>query len=231
MMADERQKQLMQEALDETLSPEVLHEFQKRLDSTPDEAHSFQRLKQVDKLLRSAPMERAPHTLAVNIMAKLAEGIQQRAQGKVSGLALALALALLTAVLMPILVIFAWLILGLLGNAAALGQALTSLTNFLTNVTAMVDSLVSNAQSVLNTYPEAPALVGAVVPVSVYWLWRTSRRHRADERQRSAESRLGDTGTNDPGVPVNKATTAEVRAAESRLQGNASQSRSGDDNK
>ncbi|MDZ4766721.1 MAG: hypothetical protein SGI73_19450 [Chloroflexota bacterium] len=209
-MANQRQRQLMQEALDETLSPDALHELQTRLDRTPDDAHTFNRLKQVDRVLRAAPMERAPHTLALNIMAKLAEGLQQRAHNKISGLALALALALLAAALMPLLIGFGWLIMGLLGNPAALGNVLNGLASVLASVSATLDSLVASAQRVVETYPEAPALVVAVIPISLLWLVRTARQHRGSERQRSAESRLADAN-----APMT--STAEVRAASERL--------------
>jgi hypothetical protein len=208
----------MQEALDETLAPDALRELQARLDAAPDDAQTFNRLKQVDRLLRNAPMERAPHSLAVNIMAKLAEGLQARAkQNRISGLALGIALALLAAVLMPILIGFGWLIMSVLSSPAALGSVLSSLANVIATVTAAFDNLVTSAQQMVETYPEAPALVAAIIPVSLFWLVRTARHHRATERQRSAESRLADASaaisqTHDPIT-----TTAEVRAAESRL--------------
>ena len=50
----------MQEALDGELESQGLHELYERIDEHPYEAVDFQKLKQVDRMLRSAPMERAP---------------------------------------------------------------------------------------------------------------------------------------------------------------------------
>jgi hypothetical protein len=216
-MANERQKNWMQEALDEALPPDKLHELRARLEASPEDAAQYERLQRIDRLLRSAPLERAPAALAVGIMARLAEALSQRA-GQRSSAALALTLAVLAALLLPLLVAFGWLILNSIGNPAALGQALSGLNALLAGVLAAVEGLLASAQRFVETYPEAPAAALAIIPISLAWLVRTARKHRTTEKQRRAESRLADTT-----APIEKpaAQAAEARAADPRLEGRA----------
>lgn len=216
-MANERQKNWMQEALDEALPPDSLRELRARLESSPEDAAQYERLQRIDRLLRSAPMERAPATLAVGIMARLGEALSQRA-GRRSSAALALTLAVLAALLLPLLVAFGWLILNTIGSPAALSQALSGLNALLAGVLAAVDGLLASAQRFVEAYPEAPAAALAIIPLSLAWLVRTARKHRSNEKQRRAESRLADTTASIENPTVQ---TSEVRAAESRLEGRA----------
>ncbi len=218
-MANERQKNWMQEALDETLPPESLHELRARLETSPEDAAQYERLRRVDRLLRSAPMERAPAALAVSIMARLAEAVSQRAGGR-SSAALALTLAVLAALLLPLLIAFCWLMLNTIGSPAALGQALAGLNALLVSVIAAVDGLLASAQRFVEAYPEAPAAALAIIPISLTWLVRTARKHRSNEKQRRAESRLADTTASSENPTVQ---AAQVRAAESCLDGRAAE--------
>ena len=74
-MANERQKRLMQEALETAPPPEGQRELRQHLDRDAESTAEFSRLKQVDALLRTAPFERAPARLALGIMAKLAQAV------------------------------------------------------------------------------------------------------------------------------------------------------------
>jgi hypothetical protein len=179
-MANERQKRLMQEALDESIPQEVRQRLMDQLDRDPDGAAAYQRLRQVDRLLRNAPFEHAPKTLAISIMARLAEGLKQQQENlsHISGLALALALALVTVVMLPILVGISWLFLTAIGSAAALASLMESLASITALVAAGVDSLVKGAQNLLATYPQTPALMVTLFPVGVYWLMRSGLMNR-----------------------------------------------------
>ena len=139
-MANERQRRLMQEALDNSLTPEGLQELHTRLDQDAIRvSNSFNRLRQVDRLLRTAPFERAPHTLALKIIARLAEGLDSQQLTRSSGLALALALALVTLALLPLMATIGWLILNTLGNAATLSALITQIAGLLTALISMLD--------------------------------------------------------------------------------------------
>jgi hypothetical protein len=104
-MADERQRQLMQEALDQSLPPELLEKLRKQLDNDPQGSQQFNRLKRVDDMLRSAPHERAPARLALSIMAKLAQTMNPRQLSTSSSAAVALGLAMVVMVALPVLTV------------------------------------------------------------------------------------------------------------------------------
>jgi hypothetical protein len=172
MMANERQRRLMQEALDNSLSAESLQEFHTRLDQDAIESAEFQRLRQVDRLLRTAPFERAPQTLALKIIARLAEGLDPQQLTRSSGLALALGLALVTLALLPLMASIGWLILNTVGNAAALSALIAQIAGLLAALINMLQAAVKGAQAVLETYPELPVVMLTTIPIAVFWLLR-----------------------------------------------------------
>lgn len=183
-MANERRNRLLQEALDRALPDETLQQLREQLDRDPETSQAFSRLKQVDDMLRSAPMERAPARLALGIMAKLAQAIKPQQLTSVSGLALALGLSLVVLVALPVLAAAVSLFLAAAGSAAALNAIIQQIANLMALVVAMLDALVKGAQSVLTNYPQAPLLLVSVVPIIAYWLLRTLRgeQDESDEK-------------------------------------------------
>ncbi|MBI5671150.1 MAG: hypothetical protein HZC41_24400 [Chloroflexi bacterium] len=172
-MANEQHRRLMQDALDEQLTPEAQHELHQQLSAEPDAAAEFDRLRRVEQLLRSAPMERAPQRLALSIMARLAETLQSKEQlAHTSGLALALALALVVVVALPLLVASAWLFLSAVSSAAALSSLIQSIVTLLTLLMGMMEAFIQQAQTVVADYPQAPALLIVLVPVALVGLMR-----------------------------------------------------------
>lgn len=177
-MANERQKQLMQEELDENLSPEMQAELFSHLERNTRDAENFDRLKQVDHMLRTAPHERAPQSLARSIMAKLVESLTPQQLSRISGLALALGLSLVAAVLMPLLVAAGWLVLTALGSATALSSAVSQIVALLSVGITLLETLAQQIQAFLTANPALPALMVLLVPASVLWLWRYLPRNR-----------------------------------------------------
>lgn len=180
-MANERRKRLMQEALDETLTQEMRQELYQQLDSDAESAEEYQHLRQVDRILRNAPFERAPKTLALNIMAKLAEGLKQQQLSHLSGLALAMALSLITLLVVPLLMGAVWLFLNAVGNAGALAGLMQTLVRLLALLVAGLDVIVDGAQALLKAHPETPALMLAIVPVVLFWIARSSLFNRTTD--------------------------------------------------
>jgi hypothetical protein len=163
----------MQEALDESLSPEARRELFEQLDTDADAAGDFNRLRQVDQILKTAPMEHAPARLALAIMARLAELKAEHLPGT-SGLALALALALMTLMLLPLLMAAGWLVLAALGSAAALSSALQQIVSLLALVLGVLKLFVEQAQDWLAASPQSAALL-ALIPIALYGLLRGRR--------------------------------------------------------
>lgn len=168
-MANDQLKQKMQEALDASLSAEALHELRKQLDKQPNDAAEFNRLKQVDKMLKEAPFERAPRHLALEIMARLAEAMKPENMSRTSGLAMALGLSLVMLVAVPLLVSAIGLFLYAAGSAAALAAVMHHIINLLAAVMSMLEVFVQGAQDVMSN-SQAPALLLALIPLTGYWM-------------------------------------------------------------
>ncbi len=180
-MADERHKRLMQEALDERLSAEAMQQLREQLASDEDILAEFDRLRRIDRMLGSAPMERAPARLALSIMAKIAKGVQEHQLNTASSLALALGLALVIIVTLPVLIAAVTLFLTAAGSAAALAAIIQAIAHLMAIVVAMLEVLVGGAQSILATYPQAPLLLISVTPIIAFWLLRiTQNDHEAE---------------------------------------------------
>ncbi len=178
-MANERQKRLMQEALDENLSSEARTELYSHLNQDARDAAAFDRLKQVDHMLRNAPHERAPHRLAMSIMARLAETMSPQQLSRISGLALALGLSLVAGIMIPLLVAAGWLLLGALGSAGALTTAIRTIVSLLAVAIALLEAVIRQIQEFLSAHPELPILMISLIPVSLFWLLRFVPRNRS----------------------------------------------------
>ncbi len=178
-MANERQKRLMQEALDENLTSDALDELQHQLNQDMSAADTFDRLQQVDRMMRNAPHERAPQRLAMNIMARLAQTIKPQQLSRLSGLALALSLSLVALVMMPLLLGIAWFMLSLIGSATALNGLIQGVVTLLAFGMASLEWFVLQVQTFLSANPEVPLFMVALIPISLLWLVRFGPRSRA----------------------------------------------------
>lgn len=181
-----RRMRLMQEAVDERLSTRQTQELRRRLEAEPEAKDEFDRLRGVDERLREAPFERAPQQLAMKIMSRLAEAVPLQQMSHAAGLALALALALVTAVLLPLLAGLAWLMLSAIGSSTALTSALNQIALILSGVINAMDGIAQGARSLLEVYPELPAVL-TLIPVSLFGVWRA----RIMRRGKSAQTEIG----------------------------------------
>jgi hypothetical protein len=183
-MANEQLRQQMQEALDASLSAEAYQQLRKQLDNDPNGSAEFNRLRQVDKLLKEAPFERAPKHLALEIMARLAEAMKPENLSRTSGLALALGLSLVMLVAVPLLVSAIGLFLYAAGSAAALSAVLHQIINLLAAVMSMLEVFMQGARDVLSN-SQAPALLMALIPITGYWMLKFAQ----EQYERDAEGR------------------------------------------
>jgi anti-sigma factor RsiW len=181
-MPDPRARRLMQEALDDALSPRATAELQRALDADPEHQDEYERLRQVDRLLKTAPLEAAPQALAMRILARLAEGVQDMARSRIGGLALAVALGLVTALLLPLLIGLGLLLINTLTNASALTGVIAWAAGALGALTGLLISLARGAHEILSAYPEVP-LALTLIPLGGLWLLRV---RAAEQRERKA---------------------------------------------
>jgi len=169
-MANERQRRLMQEALDERLTPEARRELLEQLDA--EATAQFNRLRHIDSMLRSAPFEHAPQRLAAAILARVAETLKAEHLPRTTGLALALALALVTLLLLPLLIAAGWLALAALGSAAAMSAVLQQIVMVLAMIVGALAVLIERAQVLVAESPQTPALLLALIPIALYGVMR-----------------------------------------------------------
>lgn len=184
MMSNRRQKQLMQEALDENLSSESRNELFNTLDEDIRASAEFERLKEVDTLLRHAPHERAPKDMATNIMARLgamAQRLNPEQLSHISGLAMAIALSLVGAVTIPLLIALIWVILNVITSTNALNQLVQGLASLISFVMNGFSLVLDGLRGFMGNNPELQIIALTAVPASLIWaIWRT-RRNRADK--------------------------------------------------
>lgn len=168
-MADERLSRLMQESLDGELSPKETQEMFTLLDEDEEEAANYDRLKAVDEMLASVPMERAPERLAVTIMARLAQSLETQALARQipepTQQALMLSLSLVSMVMMPMMVAASWQVVYGLRSPQVLNEVVYQMIALLTMVLDSLEMLMEEAQSLVHDDPEAAALAMALVPV------------------------------------------------------------------
>jgi hypothetical protein len=182
-MTDERQTQRMHEALDDQLGAQELDVLYEGLNSDPQSATAFERLRTVDRLLKDAPLEGAPQTLALRVLARIAELKPEQLRRGV-GLALALGLGLIALMLLPLLGALGWLILNVLSNPAA---AVSGVIGVLGTLVGAVLAAVQNVQAALASSPLVPAALLAAIPAGVVVL----RRLRNNRLDRARQERLG----------------------------------------
>jgi len=183
-MANPKGERLMQEALDDQLSPEALQELYARLDDDPVEADEFSRLRTVDRLLRAAPHERAPERLAVRIMARLAQELQNPKLDRLSSLAFAIGLTIVALVLVPLLVTFGYLLVTALGSASFFNSVLQAISAAVAASAAFLGLLVESAQSLFSSAPILPVGLLALIPVGLLWLRRLSRQNPPGDKDK-----------------------------------------------
>lgn len=171
-----KQRRLMHEALDDNLDTEARIALQQHLAADPREADHYDQLQRVDHMLRTAPSERAPRRLAMQIMSRLAEALDPEQLSRISGLALALGLALVTIVMIPVLVTAGWLLLNGMGSAVALTGAIQMLVGVLTTAVTLLETVTLRIQGFLNTYPAVPVLMIALIPLALVLLRRSVSR-------------------------------------------------------
>jgi anti-sigma factor RsiW len=177
-MTDDRKRQLMQESLDDQLSPEAEQELSEHLARNPDAADRYSQLRRVDMMLRTAPHERAPERLAVTIMARLAQTIKeqqqasQQPQSEITEATMQVAMQLVTVATLPLLVGAGYLLLNAQSNPETLEAVLLQVAAMLTMVIDTVTIMLDEAAAVFEENPEVAMAMLALIPVTLLTLVR-----------------------------------------------------------
>lgn len=117
-------REAMNLALDQELEPEARVALNAHMEQTPTDAHLWQRMQRVDRMLRTAPMTNAPSGFAGRVMAALLSGRKaQPARDPRAGIGIAVGVWLASALAIPILGAALYLLARLLLDSAALASA------------------------------------------------------------------------------------------------------------
>ncbi len=171
-MTDDRLQQLMQDALDETLSPEQQQELSESLAQDQVAAEEFQAQQQVDDLLTRPPMERAPQRLAMTIMARIGEMAieQQQQRGEFDALmqaSLTVALQLVTVATMPLLVGASWMLVNAMADEDLMDEVFTQIVGLLRLTLDTMSVIVEEAEKLSKEDPEAAMVMLSLMPVTM----------------------------------------------------------------
>lgn len=174
-MSDERKRQLMQEALDGRLSPEEQHELMLHMEAHPDEAEHYSRLKQVDRMLATAPFERAPQRLALTIMARLAQTVKEQTQldetmPQLSEAAIQVALQMVSVATLPLMVGASWLMLNAMSDPELMEVVLQQVAALMLLVIDVMKVIIDEALAVFEEDPEAAMALLTLIPITLLTL-------------------------------------------------------------
>jgi hypothetical protein len=169
-VTDNRLENLMQEALDETLSFEQQRELAERLENDVDASEAFDQQQRVDDLLQRPPMERAPERLALTIMARIAEMAhqQQQQEGEINAFAeasLRVAAQLVTVATLPLLISASWMLVNAMANPKMLDDVLEKVVGLLLLMIDVMSVLMEKAEEVAADDPELALAILSMMPV------------------------------------------------------------------
>lgn len=172
-MANDRQRRLMQAALDGALSEEERKELFGHLEEDKRSTREFNRLKRVDDVLSTAPMQRAPQRLAATIMARLAASIEAEAKAKMelehfeldsTQQLIAVAISLVSVVTMPMLIGASWMILHASDHPERLDSAFQQVVASMLVSIDMIDVFLDKAMELASDDPEMALALLSLMP-------------------------------------------------------------------
>lgn len=171
-MTDERLQHLMQDALDDVLSPQEQHELSRTLESDQTAAEAFDEQQRVNDLLSRPPMERAPQRLAMTIMARigaLAKEQQQRGKqvDEISEATLQLAIQLVTVATMPLLVGASWMLINALADEEFMDDVFTQVAGLLILTLDTMRVIIEEAETVAAEDPQTAMVMLSLLPVTM----------------------------------------------------------------
>ena len=172
-MTSERKHQLMQEALDDELSPAEKQEHLATLSADPEYAAQYDSLQQLDDLLRAVPHERAPERLALTIMARLAEALRAQRQIKypeITDAMMETAVQMVTVAALPLLVGAGWMLLNAQRDPEALEVVLVQVATLFMIVIDVIEIMIEEAEAAFEEDPEAAMALLAYIPIALLTL-------------------------------------------------------------
>ena len=159
-------REAMNRALDQELEPEARAALNVHFDQTPADAHRWQRMQRVDRMLRTAPLTNAPAGFAERVMAALLAGRKaQPDRDPRAGIGIAIGVWLASALTIPILGAALYVLARLLLDSATLANAIHAARVLWTNFTDLLNVLKIQVRTLplallLTTVPLTVACAG-----------------------------------------------------------------------
>lgn len=172
-MTDERLQHLMQDALDEVLSPQEQRELSRTLEVDEQAAEEFDQQQRVNDLLSRPPMERAPQRLAMTIMARIGalarEQQQEHSQqlDEVTEASLQLAIQLVTVATMPLLAGASWMLINALADEEFMDDVFTQVAGLLILTLDTMRVLIEEAEAIAAEDPQTAMAILTLIPVTM----------------------------------------------------------------
>jgi|GEM_PF-1212452 hypothetical protein len=129
------------------------------------------RIRQVEMLLRTAPMESPSAGFHARVMAAIAAMTFPHMLNRRLSLSLALALAVATAVALPLLVYGIVALFSVLADPAALHEATTFAASTIGSAFGLVSDYAARVESLVDDMPMVPALVTTSIPLAMLVAW------------------------------------------------------------
>lgn len=173
-VTDNHRLQLMQEALDDVLTPEQQRELERILEHEPAAVREYDKLQQVENLLQTAPHERAPERLAMTIMARLGQTIMEmQAQAdpeqdpELTEATMRVAIALVTVATLPLMVGASWMLLNAMTHPEAFEAVLAQVAALFMMVINVLEVMLEEAQAIYKSNPEVAMALLALIPLTL----------------------------------------------------------------
>ncbi|HEX3052608.1 MAG TPA: sigma-E factor negative regulatory protein [Aggregatilineaceae bacterium] len=161
----------MQRALDQELSAAELDALHTQISESPDTAQQWERLQQVDQVIRETPLVAPLPGFTERVMAAIAAmPLPGFAKGHM-GLGLALGLLAAALLTLPLLSVVLILLLSVATNPSALNSFFQSLTDSSGTVAALAGNAGDELAQLVTKTPVLLALLTVVIPLTALWVW------------------------------------------------------------
>lgn len=168
-MANERLIETMQEAIDGQLSEEQHAQLFEILNEDEAANEEYVRLQTVDDLLRAASHERAPERLAVTILARLSQSLEQQAElqdlPEEAQQALMLTMSIVVMLTLPAVFAASWMILNANADPALLTQVMNQVLALLAIFVEALAMLIDYIEELLQEDPEIATFAMSLIPI------------------------------------------------------------------
>lgn len=171
----------MQQVLDGQLSREQEEELFAYLRENEHEAEKFDRLMSVDQLLTRSQHVRAPERLAITIMARIAQSVEEQTQqGEMTEemrQAIQISLGLAIVITMPMMIAASWLVLYAKRGPEVLTAVFYQVVALMRMMLDALGILIDEVETLAKEDPKMAPVALALIPVTLHGILETVRSY------------------------------------------------------